>query len=92
MPQPTGLFCHTVFFVEFNICTSLEMLREHMAPHDFQVEQGHSVSYKVWRDLLLKAFYGKWGAIYLRGRGSTWWINDQIMPPRVGEFHKYIFQ
>ena len=44
------------FFVKFNICTSLQILREYISPHDFPVEQGHSVPY---RDLFLKAFFDK---------------------------------
>ena len=67
MPQPTDLFCHTIFFVKFNICTSLETLREHILPYDFPVDQGHTVPHKVWRDLFLKAFYFKWGTVYWGG-------------------------
>ena len=46
MLQPTDLFCHIIFFVKFNICTSLQILREHIPRHDFPVEQGHSVPIK----------------------------------------------
>ena len=99
MPQPTGLSCQTIFFVKFNICTYLQILREHISPYDFPVEQGHSVPY---RDLFLKVFLanggkfiwgeGGWGLVGGGGAGcSAWGINDQIMP-RVREFYKYIFQ
>ena len=64
MPQPTDLFCHTIFFVKFNICTSLQILKEYIPPHDFLVEEVHSISHKAWMDLFLKAFYVKWGTIY----------------------------
>ena len=59
MPQPTDLFCHAIFFVKFNFYTTLQILREHIPAHDVPVEQGHSVPHKIWRDLFLKAFYGK---------------------------------
>ena len=64
MPQPTDLFCHAIFFIKFNICASRQILREHISPHDFPVEQGDSVLHKVWTDLFLKAFYVRWGIIY----------------------------
>ena len=42
----------------------------------------------------LKLFMAKRGQ-FIHGEegveGSTWDINDQVMP-RVGKFHKYIFQ
>ena len=41
-------------------CTSLQILRQHIPPRDFQMEKGHSVSpHKVWRDLFLKAFHDR---------------------------------
>ena len=46
MLQPTDLFCHIIFFVKFNICSSLQILREHIPRHDFPVDQGHSVPIK----------------------------------------------
>ena len=96
MSQPTDLFCHTIFFVKLNICISLPILREHIPPHDFPVDQGHNVPHKVWRDLFVKAFHGRWRTVYCGGDGggggcSTWGFNDQIMT-KVREFYKYIFQ
>ena len=36
-------------------------MREHILPHDFPVEQGHSVSpQKTWRDLFINTFHGRW--------------------------------
>ena len=68
-PQPTELFCHTIFFAKFNMLisfslTSLKILRKHITPHDFPVEQGHIVPHKAWRDFFLKDFRGRWGIIY----------------------------
>ena len=41
----------------------MQILREHIASHDFSVEQGYSVSpQKVWWNLCPKAFNGRWGA------------------------------
>ena len=98
MPQPTDLFCHTIFFVKLNICTSLQILREYIPPHDFLVQQGHSVSIKYGQTFFSKLFIadggefvGEGGGEGGRGACSTWGIDDQIMP-RVGEFQKCIFQ
>ena len=49
IPQPTDLFCQAIFFAKFSILTSFSLqflkliLREHIPPHNFPVEQGHSV-------------------------------------------------
>ena len=84
MHQPSDLFCLTIFFVKFNMCNSLQILREYIPPHDFPVEQEHSGPGKVWRYLFLKVFHGRLGKIYGRdlegGRGggcSTWGIKDK---------------
>ena len=34
-------------------------MREYIPPHDFPVEQGHSLIHKAWRDLFLKDFHGR---------------------------------
>ena len=61
----------------------LENIKEEHSPHDFPVEQGHSVSpHKVWRDLFLTAVHGRWWTNFLAvllGDCSTW-VNDCIMP------------
>ena len=44
----------------------MQVLREHIPPHYFPVEQGHSLPHKVWRDLFRKVFHGKWGTIFGR--------------------------
>ena len=65
MPQHADLLCHTIVFVKFNILPSfsphfLEVLREHILPHDFPLKQGHSVSpHKLSWDLFLKPFYDR---------------------------------
>ena len=64
VPQPTDLFCPTIIFANSTsqkalVCNSLQILREHI--HDFPVKQGHSAPSKVWRDLFLKDFHGRWG-------------------------------
>ena len=47
MPQPSNLFCHTAFiFDKSNMLISFnplnrKLLREHVTPHDFPVEQRH---------------------------------------------------
>ena len=69
-----NLYIYTLVLV----CTSLQILREHILSHDFPVGQGRRVPCKVWRDLFLKAFHGRWWAIYLGGC-SAWGINYQIM-------------
>ena len=70
--------------------TSLQILREHRTPHDFPVEQGHSVSaHKILRDIFLKLFMvdgGKTSWENLLGSCSKGEINDQIMP-RTWKFH-----
>ena len=70
--------------------TSLQILREHRTPHNFPVEQGHSVSaHKILRDIFLKLFMvdgGKTSWENLLGSCSKGEINDQIMP-RTWKFH-----
>ena len=68
MPQPTDVFCHTILFAKFNVLTSFSphflanIEKARTIPHDFPVEQGHSVSPRnVWRGLFLKTFHGRWG-------------------------------
>ena len=48
----------------------MQILREHIHPNYFPVEQGHSVPHKVWRDLFLKVFNGRWGTSF--GRQIYW--------------------
>ena len=48
MPQPTGLFCHTILSAKFNTLTSfsphfLANIEGAYASDDFPVEQGYSV-------------------------------------------------
>ena len=70
--------------------TSLQILREHRALHDFPVEQGHSVSaHKILRDIFLKLFMVDGGKPFwenLLESCSKREINDQIMP-RTWKFH-----
>ena len=52
MPQPTDLFCHTILFAKFNMLTSyslhfLTILREHVLPLDFAVDQWHYISLTI---------------------------------------------
>ena len=58
-----------------------------MPPHYFPVEQGHNIPHKVWRDLFLKAFHGRWGTIYwgavLHGR----LISDHAKGGGVSQIH-----
>ena len=44
----------------------MQILRQHIPPHYFPVEQGDSVLHKVWRDLFLKLFHGRWGTTFER--------------------------
>ena len=62
----------------------------------FQWSKGIVSPHKVWRNLFLKAFQGRWGGG--GGRGVNFWeetllrgcsargINYQIIMPRAGEF------
>ena len=61
MTRPWPILSYHPFCeIQYVICTSLQILKEHILPHDFLVEQGHSASPKnVWRELFLKAFHGR---------------------------------
>ena len=52
------------------VCTSLQILKKYIYPHDIREEQRHGVPHKVWRDLFLKALHGRWGTIYGQDEGG----------------------
>ena len=58
-----------------------------MLLHDFPEEQGHNVSHKVWRDLFLKAFHGRWGTIYWGTVLPGWLILDHANIEGVSQIH-----
>ena len=72
MRKPFGLFFHTILFTKFNMLASfylhlLANIDGGTPPHDFPLEEGQSVSHhKAWRDLFIKACYGRWGTNFLR--------------------------
>ena len=73
--QPTDLFCRTIFFAKFNMLTSFSLhflanVQGDLPTHDFPVEQGQRIPHKVWRDLFLKKFHGKWRTFVC---GKSYW-------------------
>ena len=71
-------------------CTFSQILREHIPRHDFSVEQGLSVFPKNYLGIFFKKIFIADGGQILGGF-FTCGINDQIIP-RLGEFHKCLFQ
>ena len=78
MLQPTDVFCHTILFAKFNMLASSDLhflgnIELVYTPHDFQVEQGHSVSpinYEGFFVLKLFMVYMCGGKFFLRGGGG----------------------
>ena len=75
----------------------MHILREHIHPHYFPVEQGHSAPLSSIKRPFLKDLADDQQRFLVRGKeiycgaSCTWQINDQIMP-RVGEFQECIIQ
>ena len=65
----------------------MQILREHTLPHDFPVEQAHSVvSHKIWRDLFLKAFHGTWGVnVFVNFYSGTVLHGGLMIRPYLGQ-------
>ena len=82
MPQPTDLFCHTIFFVKFSILTSFSL--QALVHMIFQWSKGRaspvSMEGPFSKGCSWQMGHNFWEANLLRGN------NDQIIMPRAGEF------
>ena len=82
----TDLFFHGVLFAKFNMLAGfvvyafsnnyvfLQIQRQHTPPHNFLVEQGHSISFhNLWRDLFLNAIMADGKYIFF-GEEKIYWV------------------
>ena len=95
MPQPTDLFCHTIFFAKFSVLTSFSLqfcgnIERAYTPTLFSSGARAECPPYSMEGPFSNGFSWQmgdkfWEANLWRGC-SAWGINDQIIMPRAGEF------